>query len=140
MMGQKLRLFREFRNYSQEYIAEKLGITQTAYSRIENNQTKMTAERLGQIADILHVPVSELLSDTEPILQCNNSSFQYQLSSQEEHWKELSDNMKQRYENMISSKDEKIAFLEKEINNLRDERDRMITLIEKITANCIITA
>lgn len=135
MTGQKLRLFREFRNYSQEYIAEKLGITQTAYSRIENNQTKITAERLSQLADILNVPISELLSDKEPIIQCNNTPFPYQVSAQEDHWKELSENMKQRYEQVISSKDEKIAFLENEISNLRDERNRMLWLIEKITAN-----
>lgn len=140
MMGQKLRLFREFRNYSQEYIAEKLGITQTAYSRVENNQTKMTAERLSQLADILQVPVSELLSDKEPILQCHHAAFQYQSSGQEEHWKEVSENMRLRYEQTISNKDEKIAFLEREIHHLREERDRMIRLVEKITSNCIITA
>jgi len=50
MTGQKLRLLREYRNYSQEYIAEKLGITQNAYSRIENNQTRLTAERLEKLA------------------------------------------------------------------------------------------
>ena len=135
MTGQKLRLFREFRNYSQEYVAEKLGITQTAYSRIENNQTKVTADRLSQLADILNVPISELLSDKEPVIQCNYPSSPVQ----EGHWRELSENIKQHYELVISSKDEKIAFLVNEISELRDERDRMMRLIEKITTNYLIT-
>lgn len=138
MTGQKLRLFREFRNYSQEYIAEKLGITQTSYSRIENNRTKLTAERLGQLAAILNVPTTDLLSDDEPVIQCNDSSFHHLMLTQKDEWNELLDNMRQHYEQLISRKDERISFLENEVNNLRDERDRMIRSIEKITANCTI--
>jgi transcriptional regulator with XRE-family HTH domain len=137
MTGQKLRLFREFRNYSQEYIAEKLGITQTSYSRIENNRTRITAERLGQLAVILNVPTTELLSDNEPVIQCNDSSFHHLTFTQKDEWSEMLENMRQHYEQFISSKDERISFLENEVNNLRDERDRMIRLIEKITTNCI---
>ncbi len=137
MTGQKLRLFREFRNYSQEYIAEKLGITQTSYSRIENNRTRITAERLGQLAVILNVPTTELLSDNEPVIQCNDSSLHHLTFTQKDEWSEMLENMRQHYEQFISSKDERISFLENEVNKLRDERDRMILLIEKITTNSI---
>jgi transcriptional regulator with XRE-family HTH domain len=135
MTGQKLRFFREFRNYSQEYIAEKLGITQTSYSRIETNRTKISAERLGQLAAILKVPTTDLLSDNEPVIQCNDSSFHHLVLTQKDEWNELLDNMRQHYEQLISSKDERISFLENEVNNLHDERSRMIWLIEKITIN-----
>lgn len=56
---------REYRNYTQEYLAAKLEISQNAYSKIELGYTKITVERLFQIADVLGFPVSELL-DVEP--------------------------------------------------------------------------
>ena len=126
MTGQKLKKFREFKNYSQEYIAEKLGITQNAYSRIETNQTKLTTERLRQLADILEIPVSDLISDVEPELNCNHGG-------RASFGKELFDFSKQLYDQIISTKDEKIACLEDEIMNLRKDRDKMMHLIERLT-------
>ena len=134
MTGQKLRVLREFRNYSQEYIAEKLGITQNAYSRIENNQTKMTAERLERLAVILNIPPLELLSDKEPVLHFSDPSSHPAHPPKEDHWKEMIENTRQLYGQVIVSKDEKIAFLESEIHMLRKERDRIIHLIEKLTS------
>jgi transcriptional regulator with XRE-family HTH domain len=140
MTGQKLRVLREFRNYSQEYIAEKLGITQNAYSRIENNQTKITAERLGRLAVILNIPPMELLSDKEPVLHFSDPPQSHPaLASREDHWKEMIENTRQLYGQVICSKDEKIAFLENEIHTLRKERDRIIHLIEKLTVPTAIS-
>src|ERR1700759_2615649 len=111
MTGQKLRLLREFRNYSQEYIAEKLGITQNAYSRIENNQTKITAERLGKLAVILNISPTELLSEKEPVIHFSEVSTHHPAQVREEHWKEMIDNTRELYGQVISGKDEKIAHL-----------------------------
>lgn len=128
MTGQKLRVYREFRNYSQEYIAEKLGITQNAYSRIETNQTRITAERLRQIADILGIPLSCLLSDMEPELSFGNGN-----GSNDRHMVEMMEQTKLLYDQIIRTKDEKIVALEDEICNLRKDRDKMMQLIEKLT-------
>ena len=131
MTGQKLRLLREYRNYSQVYIADQLGITQNAYSRIENNQTRLTAERLEKLAAILKVPLMELLSEKEPVIQfCSDAE---QPAAREEQWKEMIENTRQLYGQVICGKDEKIALLETEINFLRKERDRIIRLLEKLT-------
>lgn len=124
MNGQKLRVIREFRNYSQEHIATRLGISQNAYSRIENNQTKITAERLQQLAAILGVPTEELLSEKDPVIYFQPTHHTQgqpasppAASGKEERWK-----------------DEKIAFLEKEITALREERTRIMQVIEKLTS------
>lgn len=126
MTGQKLRVYREFRNYSQEYIAEKLGITQNAYSRIETNQTRLSADRLRQIADILTIPLSYLLSDSEPELNFGNGT-------NDKHMNELIVQTTRLYDQIIRTKDEKIVALEDEIVNLRKDRDKMMQLIEKLT-------
>lgn len=59
-----IRKKRECRNYTQEYLAFKLEISQNAYSKIELGYTKITLERLFQIAEVLDFKVSELL-DTD---------------------------------------------------------------------------
>ncbi len=132
MTGQKLRLLREYRNYSQVYIADKLGITQNAYSRIENNQTRLTADRLGKLAAILNVSLLELLSEKEPVIQFAESPASTVPSVKDEHWKEMIESTRQLYGQVISSKDEKIANLENELSFLRKERDRIMRLLERL--------
>jgi len=62
-----IRHKREYRNYTQEYLALKLSISQNAYSKIELGYTKITVERLFQIADILEFDVSELINPEESV-------------------------------------------------------------------------
>ena len=57
-----IRNKREYRNYTQEYLAFKLNISQNAYSKIELGHTKITVERLFQIAEVLEFDVVELIS------------------------------------------------------------------------------
>jgi len=56
-----IRRKRENRNYTQEYVAYKLSISQNAFSKIELGHTRITVERLLQIADILGCEVLELI-------------------------------------------------------------------------------
>ena len=56
-----IRAIREFRNYSQEYLAAKMGISQNAYSKIELGYTNIAIMRVLDIADILDVNISDLL-------------------------------------------------------------------------------
>ena len=41
MIGEKIRKIRTLKGLSQDYMAEKLKISQPAYSDIENNKTKV---------------------------------------------------------------------------------------------------
>lgn len=54
-VGEKIRLQRLTKKYSQEYMAFCLGITQPAYSNIESGQTVLTLPRIYEIAEILEV-------------------------------------------------------------------------------------
>ena len=70
-----IRKIREHLNYTQEYLAMKLNISQNAYSKIELGYTKITLERLYQIAQVLEVDLIELIkaNDAE-VLQLVGSS------------------------------------------------------------------
>lgn len=70
-----IRNARESKNYTQDYIAAKLAISQNAYSKIELGYTKITVERLFQIAQILEVDPIDLLSlDEDKPLHLVNSN------------------------------------------------------------------
>ncbi|GAB3915461.1 helix-turn-helix domain-containing protein [Mucilaginibacter boryungensis] len=57
-----IRRIRESKKYTQDYMAVKLAISQNAYSKIELGYTKITVERLFQIAQILDVDPVDLIS------------------------------------------------------------------------------
>lgn len=62
-----IRKRREDLNYTQEYLAAKLNISQNAYSKIELGYTKITVERLFQIADILDIDLTNLISTDKAV-------------------------------------------------------------------------
>ncbi|MCR4032155.1 MULTISPECIES: helix-turn-helix domain-containing protein [Flavobacterium] len=48
-----IKNIREFRNLTQDHMAHELGITQTAYSKIEKGKTALSLDKLERIAEIL---------------------------------------------------------------------------------------
>lgn len=62
----KIRVIRRNREYSQEYMAILLNISQNAYSRLENGKTPITIDRLYQICSILGINPRDLLENDEP--------------------------------------------------------------------------
>jgi transcriptional regulator with XRE-family HTH domain len=48
-------------NYSQEYMAAKMGVGQNCYSKIELGYNKLTVERLLRVCELLELPATELL-------------------------------------------------------------------------------
>jgi transcriptional regulator with XRE-family HTH domain len=63
MPGTVIRKYREMRNYSQTYVASQLGISQNAYSKIENNITQLTVHHVKQLSQVLEIPITDLLKD-----------------------------------------------------------------------------
>ena len=70
-LASNIRLIREARSFSQEYVAVQLNITQQAYSAIEKKPEKATLQRLKEIAVILQVPLITLLGEDEVVIQQN---------------------------------------------------------------------
>lgn len=57
-----IRKIREFRNYTQDYLAAKLNISQNAYSKIELGYSNITLKRLIDIAEILEIELINIIS------------------------------------------------------------------------------
>ena len=48
-----IKNIRELKNYTQEYMASQLGLTQSGYNKIEKGKTILGHNRLIKIAEIL---------------------------------------------------------------------------------------
>ena len=62
-VSETIRLIRESKGYSQEFVASKLHITQQAYSRIEKQPETMTLQRLYDLSKILDTSILTLLGE-----------------------------------------------------------------------------
>lgn len=60
MIGNNIKNIRELKNLTQEFVAEKLDISQSAYSRLEKGEIKISKEKLVQIAEILEVKPEDI--------------------------------------------------------------------------------
>jgi len=61
-VGKNIRTIRHQRGWSQEDVANRLGISIPAFSKIETGVTDINLSRLEQIADIFQVNVVNLLA------------------------------------------------------------------------------
>src|SRR3954468_1064469 len=85
-VGQNIRTIRHQRGWSQEDVANRLGISIPAFSKIETGVTDINLSRLEQIANIYEVEVAQLLSldmEEEEIEPSNLSIIQKKLLDRE---------------------------------------------------------
>jgi len=115
----RIKSFREIKNYTQEYMAEVLHLSQRAYSSIENGQTQLTVERLFEIAKVLQVPINDIIGvDTQNIY--NNSFNNNALHNKGMNFYQNSfDEQKILYERLLQAKDDEIKELKDRLNEKR---------------------
>ena len=104
---QKLKQIRELKNLSQEYIANQLGLSVRAYSKIETGETQLTINRLNEISRIMGVdPIEVLGFDDKNIFNINNST-----GNNGYNYINFPDKLVQQYEQTIQSLKEQIALM-----------------------------
>ena len=108
-----IKTTRKQKGISHEAMAMNLGISQTAYTKIERGETKLTIDRLQKIAEILEVQIGELL-ESEPLSfhqEIHNNSSVTAIAQQKVE--NLYQENREVYEKLIATKDEQIALLKK---------------------------
>ena len=83
--GQNIRKIRRDRDLTQEYMAFEMGISQKAYSDIENSKVKINLEILTKVSDILDIKPSDICSISH---KCSTNDY-------EDKYNELVEYMKQ---------------------------------------------
>lgn len=61
-LGEKLKVLRLKKNFTQNYVAFCLDISQPAYHKIETGKTNINLKRLEELAALYEVSVVNLLS------------------------------------------------------------------------------
>ena len=61
-IGNRIKKLREYNNYTQDWMASQLGISQRAYSKIENDEVAISIDKLLSISELLGVNASEFLN------------------------------------------------------------------------------
>jgi transcriptional regulator with XRE-family HTH domain len=64
-IGNNIRKYRELRNFTQDSIADRIGISVTAFGRIERNEADVSIKRLEQIASCLDIPLAKLFESPD---------------------------------------------------------------------------
>lgn len=115
-LGLKIKKVREIKNFTQEYMAKELGVSQSTYSNYENLESDVSPDMLDRIAQILNVR-PEMIEKFDDQLIFNNNSFadqsvqycntlnQYVIDSE----------IEKLYKKNIQLLEEKVKALEKEL-------------------------
>ncbi len=64
-VGQKIKKLRELKNYTQEFMADKLDMTQPSYSKIETGETDISYSKLEKIAEVLQLRPEDIVAFNE---------------------------------------------------------------------------
>ncbi|AWI50988.1 XRE family transcriptional regulator [Actinobacillus porcitonsillarum] len=116
---EKIKMMREMNQWTQEEVAEKLGMSTTGYAKIERGQTNVSVEKLKQIAQIFNINIAQLLDDNEKLVICsigdNHSNYNNYFGMNE---KLIAQNEKQQLE--IQLKDELLKQKDAEITALKE--------------------
>lgn len=116
-----IRELREQNNWTQEQMADKLGITRNGYAKIERGESMPNLERLNEIATLFGVEVTELLDNKNFICQIiDNNSNTINYNSNQNLIAEI-----EKLKLSLSYKDELLAQKDKEIELLRKLLDKV---------------
>ncbi len=119
-IGEKLRKIRDFYGYTQQHIADEIGISPSQYSKYEKDETPLTLETLERICSIYKLTQVDVLSWDERNFfnitgnNIGNGIVQQQMVSDDSSTKIL------------------IAQLQEEISHLKSENKKLWDLIEKL--------
>jgi transcriptional regulator with XRE-family HTH domain len=85
-VSENIRILRELKGLSQGAVADKLNITQQAYSQMEKNAESMSVKRLRQLCDVLQVDIASVVSEESKIIMTNiNQTGGYAATKMEFH-------------------------------------------------------
>ena len=113
-IGNKIKKLRELKNLTQDHMAKSIGITQSAYSRIELGETEITYSKLEKISEELGMKPEEIIAFNESMVfnVMNNQTGNGLVIHNQ-----VNDENKSLYEKLIQQLQEENNYLKKVIEN-----------------------
>lgn len=106
--GEKIRIARMKKKFTQEEVADALNISQRAYSKIENGEVALKIERLEKIANLLDVDSKELLPGAPTQ---NFEIVNYSQIGNGQFINAINDKERELFEKVIKRQEEEIIYL-----------------------------
>ena len=107
-LGEKLKKTRLKKNFTQEYLADMLNVSQKTYSNFENNKTTPDFPQMEEISKILAVSVLDFLSGDNMTINNTNGDHSGFINQNQ-----IPEKLIQQYESRISELKEIIEILRK---------------------------
>lgn len=123
-IGDKIRKIRILKDIKQETIAEKLGISAQAYSKLERDTTKMDVHRLASIAELFGMTVDDIerFDDAQiwvHLTNCENGQGSYHIVNN--HYHQDSNSVRIEMEKVIEQYQKIIEQQQEIIKNLQEQ-------------------
>ena len=112
---EKIKEVRESKKISQEFIAHKLGLDQSQYSRRESGEIKILAEEIISLFKILETKISELYSEEGNVF----NSIDQKGGAFGQYVTIVSDKLIEQFEIRIAEKDVQIKDLKNQLSKTK---------------------
>ncbi len=113
MIGSRIKKLRSEKGYSQEYLADRLGVSQATLSNIESGKTKPDIDVVKNVCEELEVAILELIEDRKTVYQENNEQAVGYIADTQNFY--VSDKLIEQYEARIKELQERIGELKEEV-------------------------
>jgi transcriptional regulator with XRE-family HTH domain len=117
-LGQKIKKLRELKNFTQSHIASELGITQSAYSKMEQGETEISYTKISKIAEVLGISPEEIMTFNEQMIfnvMHNQTGNGFVVN------KGFTENERKLYEDQITQLKEEVSYLKKVLDKLLND-------------------
>lgn len=117
-IGQKIKKLRELKNLTQTYMADELGLTQGAYSKIELGESEVSYTRLEKISSVLGLKPEDVISFNDQMVfnVMNNPNGGNVFSHI--HQQSMTNSERKLYEDQIAQLKEEVSHLKSIIDKL----------------------
>jgi transcriptional regulator with XRE-family HTH domain len=109
-IGQKIKKLRELKNLTQTHLADQLGVSQSAYSKIEMGESEVTFTKLEKISEALGMKPEEVIAFNESMVfnvmnNANGGNVFGDINNS------ISNNERKLYEDQINLLKEEVSYL-----------------------------
>ena len=123
---EKIRQLREAKQWSQEQLANKLGLSPNGYAKIERGETRLTLSRLMELAEIFEMDILELI-------QGEIQSIDLRMGSHVNNGRDFTIYGSVEYKDLVQEI-EKLKLIIKHQETLLEQQTRELALTQKMLA------
>lgn len=122
-VAKNLKTLRELHDYTQEYVADYMGVSQNTYSMMERGETRITIDRLETLATLYNMDITD-------ILKLNDSMIIHNLHDVKDNNGVVGNNKDITINNNTSEEERKL--FRETLERLEKENERLLKIIEQL--------